>query len=179
MKQCQQTNTQSVYEHGISLCNHIFELINYLETSIIDINWKLPFWMIEYQKQILSALLSKDIIKEYTTFHDCGKGYCLIVDSAGKRHFPNHAEKSYETWLSVGGNPQAAKLMKMDMMIHTMKADDIDEFITHPEAITLLLASLSEIHANNKANNGDLNSVNFKIKWKHINKFGKIPWNRL
>jgi hypothetical protein len=172
MQQCQQTESQSVYQHGVSVKEHMFQLIEYLETNQISGAWRLPAWLSEYRHQILGKLLSKEIIEEYTTFHDCGKPYCLTFDENGKRHFPNHAEKSYQTWLTIGGNKQAAQLMKMDMIIHTMKAADIDEFITHPEAITLLLAGLAEIHSNAKMFGG-IDSDSFKIKWNQINKRGK------
>ncbi len=146
--------------------------MNFLETGQISGDWRLPTWMSEYRSQLQNKLLPKKIIEEYATFHDCGKPYCLTIDDCGKRHFPNHAEKSYQTWLSIGGNPQAAELIRMDMMIHTIKDCDIDEFITHPEAITLLLAGLAEVHSNAKMFGG-LESDSFKIKWKQINKRGK------
>lgn len=178
MQNCKQTETQSVYQHGVSVKEHIFELISFLKTNQVNEGWRLPAWIIDYRKQLLSSLLSEDIIEEYTIYHDCGKPYCLSIDEQGRRHFPNHAEVSYQTWLSVGGSIQAAKLMKMDMMIHTMKAVDIDEFIKHPEAITLLLAGLAEVHSNAKMFGG-IESESFKIKWNQINKRGKVICSKL
>lgn len=172
MKNCPQTNSQSVYQHGLSVRDHIFELISFLETGRINGDWKLPSWMHEHREHILNALLPKDIIEEYAVFHDCGKPFCLSIDSDGKRHFPNHAEVSYQTWLKTTGNEQVAKLIRMDMIIHTMKAADIPEFIKHPEAITLLIAGLAEVHSNAKMFGG-LESDSFKIKWNQINKRGK------
>lgn len=172
MQQTLQTESQSVYQHGVSVKEHIFELISFLKTGQIGEGWKLPEWMYTYRERLLASLLSENIIEEYTVFHDCGKAYCLSIDENGKRHFTNHAELSYRTWLKVGGSPQAAKLMKMDMMIHTMKAADIDEFIKHEEAITLLLAGLAEVHSNAKMFGGT-ESESFKIKWSQINKRGK------
>lgn len=172
MKNCPQTDTQSVYQHGISVRDHFFQLISMLETNTISDGWKIPDWFLLYRNQILNSLMSQDIIEEYTIHHDCSKVKCITIDSNGKRHFPNHAEASYHTWLSVGGNVQAATLMRMDMLIHTMKCDDIDEFIKHPEAITLLIAGLSELHSNSQMFGG-IDSVSFKIKWKHLNKIGK------
>jgi len=101
-----------------------------------------------------------------------GKPYCIEYDEQGKRHFPNHAEVSYSKYLELGGNPQVAKLIKMDMMIHTMKSNDVDEFVKHPECITLLLAALAEVHSNSQLFGG-INSISFKIKWKQIDKIGK------
>lgn len=172
MQQCPQTETQSVYEHGVSVKDHIFQLISFLKTGEISDNWKLPDWLSVYRKEILGALLPEDVIEEYTIYHDCGKPYCRLVDESGKQHFPNHAETSYSIWLNVGGSLQAAQLMKMDMMIHTMKAVDIDDFIKHPEAITLLLTGLAEVHSNAKMFGG-IDSTSFKIKWNQINKRGK------
>jgi hypothetical protein len=178
MKGTLQTESQSVYQHGVSVKEHIFELISFLKTGQIGTNWRMTTWMYDYREQLLASLLSEDIIEEYTIFHDCGKAYCLTIDENGKRHFPDHAEKSYQTWLNIGGSPQAAKLMKMDMIIHTMKAADIDEFIKHPEAITLLLAGLAEIHSNARMFGG-IESESFKIKWSQINKRGKAICQKL
>lgn len=172
MQNCNQTETQSVYQHGISVKEHIFDLILYLETGKISDGWRLPSWIIEYKSQLLLNILPLDIIEEYTIFHDAGKPYCLFIDESGKKHFPNHAEVSYYKYLEVGGSKEVANLIRMDMMIHTMKAADIEEFIKHPEAITLLLVGLSEVHSNSKLFGG-IESDSFKIKWKQINKRGQ------
>lgn len=178
MQLCPQTETQSVYQHGCSVKEHIFDLISYLKTGKIDEGWRLPIWMETYREQLLSALLPEDVIEKYTIFHDCGKPYCISIDENGKRHFPDHAEVSYRTWQSVSNNQRVANLIRMDMCIHTMKAADIDEFITHPEAITLLLAGLAEVHSNAKMFGG-IESESFKIKWSQINKRGKIICQKL
>lgn len=178
MKACPQTSTQSVYQHGESVRDRMFQLINILKTGEVVGNWRLPEWIQTYKIHLIGRLCSEEIIEEYTTFHDCGKPYCLTYDDAGKKHFPNHAETSYSTWLLAGGSPQAAKLMRMDMMIHQIKATDIDEFIKHPEAITLLLTGLSEIHSNAEMFGG-LDSEGFKIKWNQINKRGKAICKKL
>lgn len=178
MQNCLQTETQTIYQHGLSVRDHIFQLIEFLETGEIQSEWKLPAWLSDYRQELLKSLCPKDIIEQYAIFHDCGKPYCLTIDEQGKRHFPNHAEKSYQTWLSLSDNQQIAKLIKMDMIIHTIKAADIDEFIKHPEATTLLLAGLAEIHSNAKMFGG-LNSESFKIKWSQINKRGKAICQKL
>lgn len=178
MQNCSQTEGQSVYEHGISVKKHTFQLIDFLKTGQISGDWRLPDWLSEYSQQIFSVLLPQDIIEEYTIYHDCGKPYCKSVDENGRTHFPNHADVSYNTWLLVGGGCEAAKLMKMDMMIHTMKACDVDEFITHPEACSLLLVGLAEVHANAKMFGG-IDSTSFKIKWNQINKRGKTICQKL
>src|ERR1700686_2037774 len=158
MQNCFQTETQSVYQHGISVRDHLRQLIQYLETNKLDGVWKIPDWFIEYREDILKNLFPKEIIDEYALFHDVGKPYCIQYDENGKRHFPNHAEVSYQKWLENGGNKIVANLIRWDMKIHTIKADEIDEFIQHPETITLLLAGLAEIHSNAKMFGG-LNST--------------------
>jgi hypothetical protein len=172
MQNCLQTEGQSIYQHGVSVKEHYFDLLFMLKENSVLPGWRLPDWFFQYREQILQALLSEDIIEEYTIYHDCGKPYCLSIDEQGRRHFPNHADKSYDIWLGVGGNIQAAKLMKMDMLIHKIKAVEIEEFIKHPEAITLLLAGLAEVHSNAKMFGG-IDSESFKIKWSQINKRGK------
>lgn len=178
MQACQQCEGQSILQHGESVKAHTFQLIDYLKTGSISGEWRLPDWISEYRQQILGVLLPEDIIEEYTTYHDCGKPYCKTIDENGRVHFPNHAEISSQTWLSIGGSPQAAKLMKMDMMIHTLKAADIDDFIRHPEACTLLITGLAEIHSNAKMFGG-IGSTSFKIKWNQINKRGKAICQKL
>ena len=128
-----------------------------------------------YRTQLRDALMPRQIIDEYTLFHDCGKPYC---PSDGKRKFPNHTEVSYLIWLGVGGHLSAARLMRMDMQIHTMKADEVPSFCTQPEAPTLLLAGLAEIHANAEMFGGGT-SVSFKIKWKQIDRRGRAICSHL
>ena len=77
MQHCPQTETQSVYQHGVSVKTHIFQLIEYLDTGQISGNWRLPEWLSQYRTQLREKLLPLDLIEEYTVFHDCGKPYCL------------------------------------------------------------------------------------------------------
>lgn len=178
MKNCLQTENQTIYQHGVSVKNHTFKLINLLNINQLDSNYRLPDWFLYYRNEILQSLFPLFIIEKYTIFHDCGKPYCLTYDSSGKKHFPQHSEKSYYTWLDHGGDDKTAQLIKMDMLIHTIKTNDIDNFIKNPEAITLLIVGLAEIHANAELFGG-IESVSFKIKWKQINKKGKDICNKL
>lgn len=57
------------------------------------------------------------------------------------------------------------------MMVHTMKADDIPEFAKSREAVSLLLTALAEVHANAELFGG-IDTISFKIKWKHVDKRG-------
>lgn len=117
-------------------------------------------------------LLPSEILENYTVFHDCSKPFCRILDEDGKQHFPNHSEISAQIWKKYGGNEQEAELMRLDMEIHKLKADSLKEFAARPEAISLLLTGLSEVHSN-AIMFGGLDSVSFKIKWKQVEKRGK------
>ena len=178
MSSCMQTENQSVLQHGISVKNYTLKIINILKSGTIPNNYKIPDWMILYRNQIINNLLPINIIEEYTTYHDIGKPYCLIIDENGRKHFPNHSDVSKNKWLEISENLQVAKLIGMDMIIHTMKATDIDDFIKNQEAITLLVVALGEIHSN--ANMfGGINSDSFKIKYSQINRRGKQIVNKL
>jgi hypothetical protein len=172
MKRCPQTETQSVYQHGFSVADYTARLLDALEYNDNIYHLRLPDWFSQYRIQIMAELYSYKTIFDYAKFHDCGKPYCIEYDSEGKRHFPNHAEVSYGTWMSISDDEIVGNLIRNDMMIHQIKAADIDEFIKNPGAITLLIVGLAEVHSNAQMFGG-LESDSFKIKWKQINKRGK------
>lgn len=174
MQHCPQTEGQSVYQHGEAVRDRMRQLLHYLDTGELA-GWICPDWLGTYRTQLRGALMPRQVIDEYTLYHDCGKPYC---PSDGERKFPNHAEVSYRTWLGVGGSLSAARLMRMDMLVHTMKAEDVPSFCGQPEAATLLLAGLAEIHANAELFGG-VNAVSFKIKWKQIDRRGRAICSHL
>lgn len=173
MSNCEQTKGMSVLEHGESVNRYYKDLYSHLTTgSELEYTWKLPTWILDHKDVILENLLDQDTINTYQIYHDCGKPYCRTVDTEGRVHFPDHANVSKQTWLDNGGSEQVAKLIGMDMVVHTMKAEDIPEFIKNPEAITLLITALCEIHSNCSMFGG-IESTSFKIKWKHLDKRGR------
>lgn len=179
MQECQQTPGQSVYEHGLSVRNYLFDLLEHLETgSPLKYTWKIPAWVYENKEFILSKMCDVFTLEEYTRFHDCGKPYCKTIDTEGKVHFPDHAEVSYEVYKSVFKSMFAnvvddvAELIRMDMDIHTMKSEQLSVFAKSPYAVTLIMTGLAEIHSN-AAMFGGIDSVSFKIKWKQIDKRGR------
>jgi len=179
MKSCEQTKGLSVYEHGVSVKNYLFDLVNHLRNETpLKYEWRLPDWIYKNSNFILSQLPDDKTLELYTVYHDIGKPFCLYVDDKGKRHFPNHADVSYEIFSKLFKNKTAAELVKHDMDIHNLRSDGVEEFCKNPLAITLLLSGLSEIHSNAKMFVG-IESVSFIIKWKSINQRGKQILNIL
>lgn len=179
MSECEQTKGQSVLEHGVSVKNYLFDLINHLRSNTpLKYEWKLPDWVLENKDLLLSSLPDDETLELYTIYHDCGKPFCLEIDENGKRHFPNHAEVSYKIFNQVFNNPVAAELILHDMDIHLLKSDGVVEFSQNTHALTLLLTGLSELHSNAQMFGG-LDSTSFKIKWKSINQRGKQIINQL
>ena len=176
MKNCKQNKHQTIYEHGVSVRNHLNELIEFIyDNAPLDDKWKLPEWLTTYKDRIKEKLLPKDIILEYALFHDVGKPRCLVEDAQGS-HFPDHANVSADYWIESGGDPQIGRLIRMDMDIHLLKNDGVPEFCQRTECITLLLTGLAEVHSNASMFGGK-DSTSFKIKWKQINKRGNAIFN--
>ena len=184
MKDCEQTKGQSVLQHGISVKNYTFDLINHLRFGTpLKYDWKLPDWVYEHKDLILSDLPSDKVLKYYTVLHDCGKPYCLTIDDEGRKHFPDHANVSADVYSQVFDKSDFSKemtsqdglvshLIRHDMDIHLLKSDGVEEFCQNPYCLTLLLVGLAEIHSNSKMFGG-FDSTSFKIKWKSINQRGK------
>jgi len=173
MRNCEQTKGQSVLQHGESVRNYLFDLLDHMRSGTdLKYEWKLPPWIDEHKQKILDSLPSDETLELYTTFHDCGKSYCLEIDEEGKKHFPNHAEVSYNTFISIFEDSVAAELIRRDMDIHLLKADGVEEFSKNPLALTLLIAGLAEVHSN-ASMFGGIESTSFKIKYKSICQRGK------
>lgn len=135
----------------------------------------MPDWLYSFKELILVNLLPLKIISTYQIYHDIGKPYCKTYELNDKQkyHFPNHANISANLYASIDNNPIIENLIKRDMDIHTIKAEQINSFIGKSQldkmtAITLIISGLSEIHAN-AAMFGGINSTSFKIKYKQIN----------
>lgn len=170
MELVEQAKGQSILQHGVSVFEYFSDLyLHLIAGQPLKFAWKLPDWL---SLDLCRRVLPYDVIMTYLTFHDCGKPVCLTIDADGKRHFPDHARVSADVWSSFGGDPLIASLMRDDMVMHLLKAEDVESFSCNPNAPTLLLSALAEIHSN--ANMfGGLDSTSFKIKWKQINQRGK------
>lgn len=178
MQQCEQTAGQSILDHGLSVWQQLQKLIND-DTS----GMRLPQWYTQYKDQILSSLHPSHILEQYATYHDCGKTYCLEIDADGKRHFPNHAEISRQTYEkhfgTEGDHATIAELIGLDMICHTKSADQIaGRNLSNATLCSLLLAALAALHSN--ANMfGGIESTSFKIKFKKLEKTGNRLCKRM
>lgn len=171
MASCEQTAGMTILQHGEMVATYYADLLDHLEHgSPLNFQWRLPEWA--SRPEVLDALPSRQIMGEYHLFHDCGKPTCLTFDEDGRRHFPDHTATSKQTWLAAGGSQEIGDLIGMDMDAHLIKADDLEEFALRPQAKALLLTALAEIHAN-AAMFGGIESISFKIKWKHLDKRGR------
>jgi hypothetical protein len=171
MEACEQTTGMSVLRHGELVRDFYDDLIAHLETgSVLKGEWKLPDWVAD--PRVFEKQLGREIVREYARMHDCGKPSVRTVDEEGRQHFSDHAAASERIWLEIGGDSLIGRLIGMDMDIHTIKDADVAEFASRPEAATLMLIGLSEIHAN-ASMFGGIDSVSFKMKWKQIDKRGR------
>ena len=175
MINCEQTKGINVLEHGISVKDYLFDLLNHIRTDEpLKYEWLLPKWILsdENKDMILSSLPPDETLQLYTTFHDCGKPFCVKVDEDGRRHFPDHANVSHKVFNKFFNDKVASELILHDMDIHLLKSDKEKQFAENEHALTLLMSGLSEIHSNSTMFGG-INSTSFKIKWKNIAKRGE------
>jgi hypothetical protein len=168
MRETKQTETQSVYSHGLSVWSYT--------EKILAKDWeglRIPTWLSDNSEQILAEIHDKETIREYNVFHDCGKPFCLVEEN-GKRHFPDHARISKETWISIEGEGDVANLIGWDMVFHTETAEQIiNRNFNRKDALTLLITAVAELHSNAEMFGG-IESDSFKIKWKKIDKRGRM-----
>lgn len=165
MKECMQTESQNVLEHGQDVWMYFQELMYHTDDREVD--FKLPSWFTDRNIQS-SDCYSYSTMKNYLIYHDCGKPYCKATED---RKFPDHAEMSYKKWLAVGGDPVEANLMRHDMCVHTRDHETFSQLPRRMQ-ISLLCASIAELHSN-AAMFGGKDSTSFKIKWKALDRFGK------
>ena len=182
---CEQTAGQSVYEHGLSVKNHTFQILDYLRGNAQESlkGWRIPKWLDDYKSSILHSIWDDEIIALYTLYHDCGKPYCRFVDAEGV-HFPDHAEvsgKVFEHVLSTdldssNNRGWVKNLISWDMVLHTETQEQIKERLweemDEEDVFTLLVVGLAELHSNAKLFGG-IDSLSFKMKWKKLDKRGK------
>lgn len=169
MQNTMQFKDQTVYEHGLEVHYSYLRLINSLDLKSKWIPECLQIWYDENK----DSLLPIDMMKEYHTWHDCGKPLCLTYDGEGRKHFPNHAEISSGQYKRIFCNDVIATLIKKDMDFHIFKTDDLKELWKYEHSNSLYLTAWAELHANAEMFGG-CDSIGFKIKRKQLLKALKI-----
>ncbi|MBC8740392.1 hypothetical protein F6X40_27425 [Paraburkholderia sp. UCT31] len=173
MRECFQFHDLDVLDHGHAVRAKFDALIAAMEKGETpEGDWSLPQWLLPNAEQLLGRLLDRETLARYQIWHDCGKPHCRTVDEAGKQHFPDHAAASARTWLAAGGDEQAGRLIASDMDFHLLGAEDVPAFAARPEAASLMLTAIAEIHANAEMFGGTC-STSFKMKRKHLERRGK------
>jgi hypothetical protein len=173
MKACEQARGLSIYQHGLDVANRYRDLHTILQLYAVKghYEWSIPDQAYSQLRDISKHALSPKEARTYHIFHDCGKPSCLEIDEAGRRHFPDHAKHSTEIYRQVfPDDTQTADLISKDMLCHTLKGTEADEFAKDPQAPTLILTVWSELHANAEALFGGFNTDSFKIKRKALQK---------
>lgn len=170
MSNTQQTQTQTVLDHGLSVWSYSQRILA-KDTS----GMKLPNWFYDHYDDILSNLHSVEVHEAYNVMHDCGKPYCLEVDEFGRNHFPNHAEVSERVYRSLPNlNDDVARLIGLDMLLHVATAEEVNaKNLSAKDTCTLIITAFAEIHSN-AAMFGGIESVSFKSKWKKLDRRGKM-----
>lgn len=174
MLDCQQRQGQNMMQHGESVRDYLFDLLKFLRDPqhISKFQWRFPQWLLSHAKQLVDKLPPDYILEKYALWHDCGKPFCKVVDEEGKVHYPDHARVSAQVFRELYPEQEdVARLIEMDMDIHTLQVDGIEAFAKRPEAVALLLTGLAEVHSN-AALFGGIGTDSFKIKWKHLDKRG-------
>lgn len=179
MMECDQTTGQNVLQHGRSVREHYFALVQHLRGEV-DLeqyaNWRLPAWLNAHRDAILAALPSAHVMDRYLTLHDSGKPRVLEVDAEGRRHFPGHADASAAVYREVYAGEEDAELIayliEHDMDVHLIRADELGEFVKRPTVFAHLLAGLAEV-TSNAAMFGGVDSDGFKMKFKRLDQRGK------
>lgn len=169
MKNTEQMQGLSVYEHGLSVRKAYQNLVQSLEKNeeVIDPIVK------ELYKLLKDKIYKEELVYRYQEFHDCGKPFCLTIDSDGKRHFPDHAKVSAQIWMGVFPDEnKIAELIEHDMDFHILKGEELDKIWLEDYAPTLYFTAWAEIIANSQMFGG-FESTSFKIKKKKLIQAGK------
>lgn len=175
MRECFQFETMSMLDHGNDIRSWYVDLKRIIMGERPLMSWQLPSWISSPAIRKYVESLDDSLVELYQIYHDCGKPLCRTVDESGKQHFPDHAAVSAKRWSECSDDSEEAKqvadLISMDMDIHLLRGEGVQEFAKRPQAITLLLTGLCELHSNSQMFGG-IGSTGFKIKFKNLNKFG-------
>jgi hypothetical protein len=181
MLECEQRSGQNMLQHGESVRDYLMDLVKFLRDPhyTSQYQWRYPQWLLSHAKALVDRLPPDHILEKYALWHDCGKPFCKTVDADGKIHYPDHAKVSARIFRELYPEQEdVAQLIEQDMDIHLLQADDIPSFCHRPQAVTLLLTGVAEVHSN-AALFGGIGTDSFKAKWKHLDKRGSAICKRL
>jgi len=165
MVNTEQTPGQNIMEHGLDVQRYCKGIYDYFKTGK-DFSFKAPPEFYELMKKQIHKIDEYNLLK-YAIFHDLGKPYCLEYDENGKKHFRDHAKASRQKWLEISNNTFIADLIEQDMDLHTLKPEQVHEFIQRKTFPYLLLSCIAEINSN-ASMFGGYESESFKIKYKRL-----------
>ncbi len=173
MMGCKQHKDQTILQHGEAVLERYLDLI-----GDGRLHWELPDWWYIYGHRLINDQPPAEVMSTYLIYHDCGKPRCRTVDADGRQHFPNHENVSADLWLSIGGSPQVAELMRHDMDMHRLNATQARDYPNMHLVAPLLCSALAELHANADMFGG-LESTSFKIKFKQLSRAGSVLCHQL
>jgi len=176
MESCKQNSDQTIWQHGESVRNYLMDLIKFLRDPhyAAKHTWRFPQWLLSHSGALLGLLPEDWKLEKYALWHDCGKPFCKTVDENGKTHFYGHAQTSAKLFRELyPEQEEIAKLIEMDMDIHTLSSEEVKEFAARPQCAALLLSGLASIHSN-ASMFGGITSDSFKIKWKKLDRLGHM-----
>lgn len=180
MQWCEQTQGQTIWEHGQSVKDYFFDLVGFITnpSHVCQFDdWRFPEWFLSYGPRIVSVLPPVWELEKYTTWHDVGKPTCRTISDDGLVvQFPNHAKVSTELFRKTYPEQErVARLIERDMDIHKLSGEGVPEFVAKVGSLSdlaaLLVAGVAEIHSNARLFGGT-SSESFKIKWKHLSRRG-------
>lgn len=158
MKDCQQSPTETVWEHCQKVSQTYFDLLQHPS------KYSLPKIIQDYWQHLIQHQESPEIVRNYLEWHDCGKPFCQNIDEQGRAHFPNHAEVSQNLFLQAGGHPKAAEYIGLDMVFHLTKPAEISKLgLDVQTQATLILTAWAALYSNAEMFGGQ-DAENFKIK---------------
>ena len=170
MKTCFQFKTIDMQDHGNMVHAAYVQMIADIENDNLS---KYPACTAQIWRKYRATLPSPETIRLYHVYHDCGKHLSLTIDDEGRRHYPNHAEHSYQLFSKYNDDAIAATLIKHDMHLHLLRGEELCEFLKSFDHIGILwLTALAELYANAEMFGG-CEQTSFKIKLKQIEKAGK------
>lgn len=175
MKQCEQGNGVSVYDHGIQVAARYADLWRLIHGQQPNLEWpRLSPDDIALMLTLSQRAHAPSAIARYQIYHDCGKPYCKAIDENGRVHFPDHACVSANLWQLMFPDDQLGHdMLKYDMCPHTARGDELDQFLMMDIAPTLVLTGIASIYANAEVLFGGFETDSFKMKLKHTKKLIK------